>query len=273
MTELDERKAAVLRAIVEQYVDTAQPVGSQTVTSTTRSRRLGRHGPQRDVAARTRGLHRPAPPFGRAGPDRPRLPLLRRPPRGRGPAARDRTPPHRRVLQQCDARHGPAARPDEPAARAGDRRTRPSSSGPRQQAVVVRAANLVLAAAPGRARGRGALERLRREGSRRLRRRRHRRRRRRGQCALRRAALRPTARRGRDRSPRADARRPRSAPSTSADIVDAARTALQTRLAGIRASRSTSAARAGSRPSTTRSSRPTPRVCSSCSNSTWCWRR
>src|SRR5438045_8706548 len=35
MTELDERKASVLRAIVEQYVDTAQPVGSQTVTSTT----------------------------------------------------------------------------------------------------------------------------------------------------------------------------------------------------------------------------------------------
>src|SRR5258708_10245676 len=35
MSELDERKAAVLRAIVEQYIDTAQPVGSQTVTSTT----------------------------------------------------------------------------------------------------------------------------------------------------------------------------------------------------------------------------------------------
>jgi heat-inducible transcriptional repressor len=35
MTELDERKAAVLRAIVEHYVDSAQPVGSQTVTSTT----------------------------------------------------------------------------------------------------------------------------------------------------------------------------------------------------------------------------------------------
>src|SRR6478752_8207487 len=32
MTDLDERKAAVLRAIVEQYVDTALPVGSQTVT-------------------------------------------------------------------------------------------------------------------------------------------------------------------------------------------------------------------------------------------------
>jgi len=35
MNELDERKAAVLRAIVEQYVDTAQPVGSQSVTNTT----------------------------------------------------------------------------------------------------------------------------------------------------------------------------------------------------------------------------------------------
>ena len=32
MTELDERKAAILRAIVEHYVDNAQPVGSQTVT-------------------------------------------------------------------------------------------------------------------------------------------------------------------------------------------------------------------------------------------------
>src|SRR5438093_5048720 len=32
MTDLDERKAAVLRAIVEQYVETAQPVGSQAVT-------------------------------------------------------------------------------------------------------------------------------------------------------------------------------------------------------------------------------------------------
>src|SRR5690242_19439625 len=34
MTDLDERKAAVLRAIVEQYVDTAQPVGSRSVTET-----------------------------------------------------------------------------------------------------------------------------------------------------------------------------------------------------------------------------------------------
>ncbi|HZP31572.1 MAG TPA: heat-inducible transcriptional repressor HrcA [Acidimicrobiia bacterium] len=36
--ELDERKAEILRAIVEEYVETAQPVGSQTVA---RSRHLG----------------------------------------------------------------------------------------------------------------------------------------------------------------------------------------------------------------------------------------
>src|SRR5689334_10411111 len=36
--ELDERKAEILRAIVEEYVETASPVGSQTVA---RSRRLG----------------------------------------------------------------------------------------------------------------------------------------------------------------------------------------------------------------------------------------
>jgi heat-inducible transcriptional repressor len=34
MTELDERKAAILRAIVEHYVESAQPVGSQKVTHT-----------------------------------------------------------------------------------------------------------------------------------------------------------------------------------------------------------------------------------------------
>jgi heat-inducible transcriptional repressor len=34
MTDLDERKSAILRSIVEHYVSTAQPVGSQTVTQT-----------------------------------------------------------------------------------------------------------------------------------------------------------------------------------------------------------------------------------------------
>jgi heat-inducible transcriptional repressor len=35
MTELDERKSAILRSIVEHYVSSAQPVGSQTVTQAT----------------------------------------------------------------------------------------------------------------------------------------------------------------------------------------------------------------------------------------------
>src|SRR5437764_7922573 len=35
MTDLDERKSEILRAIVEQYVDTAQPVGSQAVAQST----------------------------------------------------------------------------------------------------------------------------------------------------------------------------------------------------------------------------------------------
>src|SRR6266568_1595733 len=33
MSELDDRKAAILRAIIERYVESAQPVGSQTVTA------------------------------------------------------------------------------------------------------------------------------------------------------------------------------------------------------------------------------------------------
>ena len=33
MTELDDRKAAILRVIIERYVESAQPVGSQTVTA------------------------------------------------------------------------------------------------------------------------------------------------------------------------------------------------------------------------------------------------
>ena len=36
--DLDERKAAILRAVVEEYIETAEPVGSQRVA---RSRKLG----------------------------------------------------------------------------------------------------------------------------------------------------------------------------------------------------------------------------------------
>jgi transcriptional regulator of heat shock response len=42
---LDERKAAILRAIVEQYVASAVPVGSATVTRTADlSRRIAARG-------------------------------------------------------------------------------------------------------------------------------------------------------------------------------------------------------------------------------------
>ncbi len=184
MTELDERKAAVLRAIVEQYVDTAQPVGSQTVTSTTGlgvSAATVRN--EMSLLEREGYIAQPHPSAG-PGAHRPRLPLLRRPSRRRGPAARDRAPPHRRVLQQRHARHGPAPRPDEPAARAGDlarrRRRRARAAGRRRPRREPR-----VAAAAGRARGGGAVERLGGEGRRRVRPRPRRRRRRRRQRALR----------------------------------------------------------------------------------------
>jgi heat-inducible transcriptional repressor len=41
--ELDERKAAILKAVVEEYVETAQPVGSQTIA----------HAPQLEVSSAT----------------------------------------------------------------------------------------------------------------------------------------------------------------------------------------------------------------------------
>ena len=31
--QLDQRKAAILRAVVQQYIETAQPVGSSTVSA------------------------------------------------------------------------------------------------------------------------------------------------------------------------------------------------------------------------------------------------
>src|SRR4029079_13607946 len=102
LPELDERKASILRAIVEEYVETAQPVGSQTVarssclgvsSATIRNDMtvLAREGfivhPDRSHGVGAGGVHRPAPHVGRAGPHRPRLPLLRRPLHRPGPAA------------------------------------------------------------------------------------------------------------------------------------------------------------------------------------------
>ncbi len=58
---MDPRKAAILKAIVEEYIDTAQPVPSQHVARTRSLGRLERDRPQRHDRARARGLHHPAP--------------------------------------------------------------------------------------------------------------------------------------------------------------------------------------------------------------------
>ena len=83
---LDERKAAILRAVVEEYIDTAQPVGSAHVASPRRLGLVG-HRPQRDGRPRAGGLPPPAPHQRRPDPHREGLPLLRRPP-GRRPTCR-----------------------------------------------------------------------------------------------------------------------------------------------------------------------------------------
>ena len=62
---LDERKAAILRAVVEEYIDTAQPVGSGHVVAAGRRGRVVGHGAQRDGGARAGGL--PAQPHTSAG--------------------------------------------------------------------------------------------------------------------------------------------------------------------------------------------------------------
>ena len=90
---LDERKAAILRAVVEEYIDTAQPVGSAHVAAAGGCRGVVGHGPQRHGGAGAGGLPPPAPHQRRPGPHREGLPLLRRLPR-RSPASLDagRTP-------------------------------------------------------------------------------------------------------------------------------------------------------------------------------------
>ena len=75
---LDERKAAILRAVVEEYIETAQPVGlgprrpapGVDVSSATVRNEM--------AAPRARGLPAPAPHQRRAGAHREGLPLLRR---------------------------------------------------------------------------------------------------------------------------------------------------------------------------------------------------
>ena len=78
---LDERKAAILRAVVEEYIDTAQPVGSAHVVRSSGRAGVVGHRAQRHGHPRAGGLPPPAPHQRRPGPHREGLPLLRRPPR------------------------------------------------------------------------------------------------------------------------------------------------------------------------------------------------
>ena len=67
---LDDRKAAILRAVVEEYIDTAQPVGSGHVARAAGVDGVVGDGPQRDGGPRARGL--PAQPHTAPGGSRPR---------------------------------------------------------------------------------------------------------------------------------------------------------------------------------------------------------
>ena len=89
MTELDERKAAILRAIVEQYVDTAQPVGLADGHAARPASGVSAATVRNEMSLLEREGYIAQPhTVGGPGPDRPRLPLLRRPPRRRRSAAR-----------------------------------------------------------------------------------------------------------------------------------------------------------------------------------------
>ena len=76
---LEDRKLDVLRAIVEDYVSTQEPVGLQGARRAAQPRRLAGHDPQRHGGARGRGLHRPAAHQRRPDPHRQGLPAVRRP--------------------------------------------------------------------------------------------------------------------------------------------------------------------------------------------------
>ena len=75
---LDERKAAILRAVVESHIRTAQPVSSSYVAQLGDLGRLAGDGAQRDGGARAGRISFPAARERRPGADRQGLPVLRR---------------------------------------------------------------------------------------------------------------------------------------------------------------------------------------------------
>jgi heat-inducible transcriptional repressor len=91
----DDRRLAVLRAIVEDYVATQEPVGSRALVER-HSLGVSPATIRNDMAAlEEEGLHRAAAHERRPGADRQGLPAVRRP-AGRGQAA---DPPERRAIQ------------------------------------------------------------------------------------------------------------------------------------------------------------------------------
>ncbi len=140
---LDERKAAILRAVVEEYIHTAQPVGSGHVADAPGVEVSSATVRNDMAAARAGGLPPPAAHLGRAGPHRQGLPLLRRRSSPARPARPSVGPPgagvlrHRPRRPRADAarHHPPAVRPHRLRRRRGRRRT--------PEAAEVRSAQLV----------------------------------------------------------------------------------------------------------------------------------
>ena len=101
---LNARRAAILEAVVSEYIGTAEPVGSVPRGQRTGGAGVLRHRALGDGGARAGGLSRPAPHERRPHPDRQGLPLLRRPPdRARACSAPSQ---RRQVTQFFDQVHG-----------------------------------------------------------------------------------------------------------------------------------------------------------------------
>ena len=94
-SRLEPRQAAILEAVVAEYIGTAQPVGSQHVAEGHRGEVSSATVRSRDGRPRARGLPGPAPHQRRPDPDRQGLPLLRR------PAGRARDPRARPSARRC----------------------------------------------------------------------------------------------------------------------------------------------------------------------------
>ena len=121
---LDDRKLDVLRAIVEDYVATHEPVGSKALVERHHLGVSPGDDPQRHGRAGGGGLHRPAAHQRRPGADRQGLPAVRRPAvGGQAAVSRPSGAPSSTFLDgavdldDVVAADGPAARPADPAGR------------------------------------------------------------------------------------------------------------------------------------------------------------